>query len=322
MSQRQTVKLDQQVALITGAGRGMGREHALELARLGAAVVVNDIAADEADAVVAEIRAVGGRAVASHHSCGTAEGGAAMVALAESSFGRLDAVVHNAANLRNAPFGELTEQQIDDVLDVNLRAAFFVGQPAFRTMRRQGYGRIVLIGSLSGIVGSAGMTNYSAAKAGLYGLCRGLSVEAAGTGVQVNCVLPRAVTTMADRHANTATFNVFADKPKYLERLTTHSVSVLVAYLCSRACDVTGQMFSATAGRYARVFVGVGEGWLAPDVESVDVDDIAAHWDSIEAHGYDGLVPASTDDESTLVNEMIEGIEAPGVAARTGDFDA
>jgi NAD(P)-dependent dehydrogenase (short-subunit alcohol dehydrogenase family) len=293
-----------QVAIVTGAGRSMGRTHALDLARRGAGVVVNDVIRENADAVVAEITEAGGRAVASYDSVGTQEGGAALVELAVARFGSVDVVVHNAGILRNDHFEHLTLEQIESVLDVHLKAAFFVGQPAYRIMKEKGYGRIVLISSTSGIFGLPGNTNYAAAKAGLFGLSNALALEGREHGVFVNCVLPKS-----------AGHTIAKDKPipgmDYTEmpidaRKTPESVTAMVTFLASRECPATGEVFSACAGRYARVFVGVARGWLAPDVSGIRAEDIREHFDEIEDHGFDGLVPRSIYEELAEVTEMLE----------------
>jgi NAD(P)-dependent dehydrogenase (short-subunit alcohol dehydrogenase family) len=201
------LSFDGDVALVTGAGRDIGRCHALELARRGARVVVNDVggavdgaggAEDPAQAVVEEIMAFGGVALANHDSVGTPAGGAAMVAAAHDEFGRLDIVVNNAGILRDKSFGKLTPELVDPVIDVHLRGAFHVLIPAWGQMKEQGYGRIVNTSSGSGLFGNFGQANYGAAKAGLVGLTRVLAVEGRPLGICANVVAPAASTRMTE----------------------------------------------------------------------------------------------------------------------------
>ena len=179
---------DGKVAIITGAGGGLGRQHALLLAGRGALVVVNDLggsidgtgeSTSAAERVVEEIRAAGGEAVADHNSVATPEGGAAIVQTAVDSFGRVDIVVNNAGILRDKSFNNMGPDLLGPVLDVHLAGAFYVTQPAWLHMREQGYGRIVSTSSAAGIFGNFGQTNYGAAKMGLVGFSRVLAVEGA-----------------------------------------------------------------------------------------------------------------------------------------------
>jgi NAD(P)-dependent dehydrogenase (short-subunit alcohol dehydrogenase family) len=199
------LRFDGKVAIVTGAGAGLGRSHALLLASRGATVVVNDtggpvagggLDTGPADAVAAKIRAVGGRAIADSHSVATADGGAALVRTALDAYGRVDVLVNNAGILRNAPFEEMSEQNLEAVLDVHLRGAFFVTQSAWRAMRDQGGGRIVNTTSSAGLLGNAGFSNYAAAKGGVYGLTRVLGIEGAKYGIKVNAIAPTAATRM------------------------------------------------------------------------------------------------------------------------------
>jgi NAD(P)-dependent dehydrogenase (short-subunit alcohol dehydrogenase family) len=292
-----------QVALVTGAGRGMGRSHVLDLAGRGAAVVVNDLNQDNVDAVVAEVTESGGRAVGSCASVATPEGGQAIVDIAMDSFGRVDVLVHNAGIMRSANFEDLTMSQIEDVLSVHVNGAFNVGQPAYRAMLGRGYGRIVLISSTAGVIGLAGATNYDAAKAGLFGLSNGLALEGRDKGVLTNCVLPYSVSKINE---NDHVPGVDASRHKILEqRRLPESVTALVTFLASKANSATGQVYSACAGRYARVFVGVAPGWIAPDVASVAAEDLSDHFEEIDAHGYKGCVPSSVDDEMDVVIDQL-----------------
>ncbi|AKK30120.1 SDR family NAD(P)-dependent oxidoreductase [Mycobacterium sp. EPa45] len=276
-----------QVALVTGAGRGLGRTYALELARRGAKVVVNDVGAapdgqgvesTPAQDVVAEITAAGGTAVPSSESIATPEGGAAVVNAALEAFGRLDVVISNAGILRDKTFAKMTAAEFDAVLDVHLRGAFFVSQPAFQAMKDNGYGRFVFTTSAAGLFGNFGQANYGAAKMGLVGLSSGIAIEGARYGIQSNVIAPLARTRLTD--------GLLGEVGAALDPTL---VTPMVVYLASRECTATHEIYAAGAGWYGRSFVGLTAGWLAgPDGASVE--DVAEHIDSIrDEDGY--LVP-------------------------------
>jgi NAD(P)-dependent dehydrogenase (short-subunit alcohol dehydrogenase family) len=292
-----------QVAIVTGAGRGLGRRYAIELARHGASVVVNDQGgttdgrgADPsiADGVVDEVRRAGGIAVASHESVDSREGGEAIVRLAIDEFGRLDALVSNAGIFQTRDFEQLSAGDWRRMLAVHLDGGFYVSQPAFRVMKAQGYGRFVFIASSAGIFGQPRAAHYAAAKAGLLGLTNVIAIEGADHGILANAVLPfgysRMVTdTVADREQS-------REEMAFLDAIKPELVAPLVVFLASRACDFGHRCYSACAGRFARVFVGLGEGWLADAANAPTADDIAAHL--AEISGTDPyIVPLSIFDE-------------------------
>ena len=239
--------LDGRVALITGAGAGLGRAHALAFAKEGAKVVVNDIgcAVDGSGAeksvalkVVEEIRSQGGEAIADTNSVADAQGAKSMVEASINAFGKLDILVNNAAILRDRSFAKMTEDDWDAVLSVHLKGAFYVTKPAFEHMRDKGYGRIIMTTSTAGLFGNFGQTNYSAAKAGLYGMMMTLAKEGAKYGITVNCLAPAAYTRL--------TVDLLGKRGVTPEQLDPAKVSPVVVYLCSEAgADLTGNVVYA-----------------------------------------------------------------------------
>ena len=261
------IDFQDQTALVTGAGAGIGRAYALELARRGASVVVNDIGRTQdgrscADAVVGEIRAAGGQAVASLESVDTLAGGRQMVQTALNRFGRLDILVNNAGILRDRTFMKMTEDEWDDVIRVHLKGAFCVTQPALQQMKQQQYGRVVFTASTSGMYGNFGQANYGAAKMGIIGLMNTLKLEVSRYGILVNTVAPNADTGM--------TAGVFPDD--VARRIKPGFNVPLVVYLCSRHNRVSGKVFTMSAGWFARSATVSGKGVCIGDTQR----DIAA----------------------------------------------
>ena len=251
-----------QVAVVTGAGRGLGRLYALELARRGAAVVVNDLGgtmhgegsdAAVADQVVREIEQAGGRAVASYDSVDSPEGGQAIVDAAVEAFGRLDAVVSNAGIFNSIPFDQLSPDDWRRMLQVHLDGGFYLSQPAFKVMAKQKYGRFVFISSSAGNFGQPMEAHYAAAKTGLVGLSNVIAIEGAAHGILSNTVLPTGFSRMV---TETVGDEKFLKESGFMRAIRAELVVPLVAFLASRACDFTHRNYSACAGRYARVFVG------------------------------------------------------------------
>lgn len=247
------MNFDGRVAVVTGAGRGLGRAYAELLGRKGAKVVVNDpgfaidgqgMDAGPADEVVAAIRAAGGEAVACRESVATLEGGRAIVDAALSNFGKIDILIHNAGNTRRAPIREMSFEDYHAVLDVHLHGAFHVSQPAYRAMCDAGYGRIILTSSIAGLYGEPGVLNYSVAKAGILGLTNALAVEGADFGVKCNAILPAAITRMADARDTSA-----------FPPLEPERVAPAVAWLSHEACSISGEMLISLGGRIARAYV-------------------------------------------------------------------
>jgi NAD(P)-dependent dehydrogenase (short-subunit alcohol dehydrogenase family) len=270
------LRFDDRVAVITGGGRGLGREYALLLASRGARVVVNDPGGsltgdgtDEGPAheVVREIVAAGGQAVASTESVATAEGGKAIIAAATEHFGRIDILIHNAGIVRRGSLKELSYADFESVLDVHLRGAFHVVRPAFPLMCAAGYGRIVLTSSIGGLYGNHGVANYAAAKAGIVGLTNVAALEGAAEGVTCNAIIPGAVTRMAEGLDTSAYPPMGSDL-----------VAPAVGWLAHETCSVSGELFVAIAGRVARAFVAETPGVYQP---SWSIEDVAANIDAI-----------------------------------------
>lgn len=295
------MRFDGRVAVITGAGGGLGRAHALELARRGAKVLVNDLggavdgsgsSATAAQRVVDEITAAGGEAAPNRDSVATADGGRAIVAAAVEAFGRVDIVVNNAGILRDKAFHKMDQSMIDAVLDVHLRGAFYVTQPAFALMREQGYGRIISTSSASGLFGNFGQANYGAAKAGLAGLTRVLALEGAGHGIKVNAIAPIAHTRMTQDLLG-----------ELAARVSPESVSPVVAYLAHEDCSVSGNVYSVAGGRVARIVVAETQGMVLPEITP---EAMRRHVADIDQPGpVPHHLPASLDDETTIIAKAL-----------------
>ena len=293
---------DGRVAIITGAGGGLGRQHALELARRGALIVVNDLGgaidgsgsdAGAAQRVVDEIRAAGGEAVPDTNSVATAEGGEAIVRSAVDAFGKVDIVINNAGILRDKTFHNMDADLLDPVLDVHLKGAFNVTKPAWILMREQKYGRIVSTSSAAGIFGNFGQTNYGAAKAGLVGLTRVLAVEGAKYNIKANAIAPVASTRMTQDLGGSVG-----------KTLDPGLVSPTVAWLAHEDCPVSGEIYSVGGGRVARVFIAVTPGYVKLDGR-ITLEDVRDHWDEIRNEkGY--LVPQNTPEETALFRKYLK----------------
>ena len=300
------VSFTDRVAIITGAGGGLGRAHALELASRGAKIVVNDLGGDitganggtaMADQVVAEIRAAGGEAVSNYDSVATPEGGRGIVDTALEAFGRVDVLVNNAGNIRNAPLTELTPEAIESLLAVHVKGAFNVTQPAFAAVRDRGYGRIVFTSSAAGMFGSILQANYAAAKGAVVGLANVVALEGAPHGILANTILPAANSRMAV-DMNPEQFVGMPTTPAHGE---PEMISALVAWLASEQNTHSHELYSIARGRYARVFLGVAPGWhVTADEPVATADDVAANIDRIrDLDGY--AVPGSMVEEFALV---------------------
>jgi NAD(P)-dependent dehydrogenase (short-subunit alcohol dehydrogenase family) len=269
-------RFDGRVAVITGAGRGLGREYALMLAAKGAKVVVNDpgggIKGEGGDAgpaqdVVQEIRSAGGEAVANLDSVATSEGGAAIVQTALDQFGRLDILIHNAGNVRYGSLEDIPQEDFKAVVDVHLMGAFHVVRPAFPIMTKAGYGRVVLTSSIGGLYGTHNVVNYGVSKAGIIGLNNVVAIEGAEKGVRCNVILPGAVTRMAEG----------LDTSQY-PPMGPELVAPVVGWLAHESCTINGEMLIAMAGRVARALIAETEGVYRP---AWSMDDVASEIEGI-----------------------------------------
>jgi NAD(P)-dependent dehydrogenase (short-subunit alcohol dehydrogenase family) len=283
---------DGKVVIITGGGGGLGREHALEFARRGARVVVNDLGGSvdgtggsvtAAQAVVDEISALGAEAVANGDSVATVEGGEAIVQSALDAFGQVDIVVNNAGILRDKSFHNMTDDLITAVIDVHLKGAFYVTLPAWKLFREQKSGVVINTSSNSGLLGNFGQANYGAAKMGLVGFTRVLAAEGAKHGIRANAIAPVAKTRMTEDLLGSMA-----------EQLDPKFVTPVVVYLAHESCPATGQVYSAAGGTIAKFFVGLTQGTSrGADITPETVQD---DWDAInDETGY--MVPANPAEE-------------------------
>ena len=295
------LRFDNRVAVVTGAGRGLGRAYALLLASRGAKVVVNDaggsLAGEGVDAgpagqVVSEITAAGGQAVACTASVATRDGADAIITTALENYGGIDILVHNAGNVRPGSLKEMTYEDFDAVLDVHLRGAFNVVRSAFPVMCRAGYGRIVLTSSIGGLYGNHGVANYAAAKAGVIGLSNVAALEGAADGVKCNVIVPAAVTRMAEG------IDTSAYPPMGAEL-----VAPVVGWLAHESCSVTGEMFIALAGRVARAVIAESPGVYRP---SWTVEDVGEHLDAIRYAEAPLILPVVPDGHNQHIRYSFE----------------
>jgi len=277
------VRFDGRVAIVTGAGAGLGRIYALELAKRGAMVVVNDLggardgtggSAAPADQVVEEIKALGGQAVASYDSVATSAGGEAIINRAVEAFGRVDVVINNAGILRDKTLAKMEPAEWEAVMKVHLQGAYNVSRPAFLKMRETGYGRIIVTTSAAGLYGNFGQSNYSAAKMGLIGFMNTVKLEGEKYNIRVNSVAPIAATRLTEDLL----------PPEAFEKLKPEFVAPLVLYLCSEGCAENGMVFNAGMGYFNRAGVISGKGAVLGDGKTPPTaEEIARHWDDINS---------------------------------------
>ena len=270
------ISLKNRVAVITGAGGGLGRAYALELAGRGARVVVNDLAGSSEEMsrpaleVVEEIKAAGGEAVADFNSVTAEESAARIVDTALQHYGKVDILINNAGVLRDRSFSRMTAFEFDEVLKVHLYGAFYATKAVFPYMKKMKYGRIIFTTSITGLYGNFGQVNYASAKLGLVGFMNSLKEEGARDNIFINTVSPAAATQAAA-----------AVYPSGLsQRFNPAYVAPLVAYLCSDKCEEGGQIITAGGGYYTKVQVVEGKGVFFED-ESVTAEMIAAKFGAI-----------------------------------------
>jgi NAD(P)-dependent dehydrogenase (short-subunit alcohol dehydrogenase family) len=300
------IDFEGRVAIVTGAGGGLGRSHALLLASRGAKVVVNDLGgtragegagSEMADKVVSEIQDAGGEAVANYEGVHTWEGGESIVQTAIDAFGKVDIVINNAGILRDTSFAKLDQAALDMVLKVHLYGGFHVARAAWPHLRENNYGRVINTTSGSGLYGNFGQSNYSAAKLGLVGLTRTLAIEGAKYGITSHAIAPVAASRMTEDIM----------PPQLLEKLEPEYVSPLVAYLASEGCTDTGRIYSVGGGYMARVALLEGEGATFEGVPTPE--DVAEKWDAVNQVG-----PGSAEFTHGVMEQTGKIVQALGIS--------
>ena len=276
------IRFDDRVAIVTGAGAGLGRVYALELAKRGAKVVVNDLgggrdgsgkgSSSPADKVVDEIIALGGDAVANYDSVATVEGGGNIVKCALDAFGTVDILINNAGILRDKSFLKMAPENWHIVLDVHLNGAYNVSRPAFAAMKDKGYGRILMTTSAAGLYGNFGQTNYTAAKMGLVGLMNALKLEGQKYGIKVNTIAPVAASRLTEDIL----------PPDFLDKLKPELVAPMALFLVSEKCPVSGNIYNAGMGSFNRAAMVTGPGAVVGDGQEVPTaEQLVSQWDHI-----------------------------------------
>jgi NAD(P)-dependent dehydrogenase (short-subunit alcohol dehydrogenase family) len=276
-----TIDFTGRVAIVTGAGAGLGRCHALELAKRGAKVVVNDLGGTRdgtgsddsaANKVVEEIKAAGGEAVPNYDNVATIAGGENIVKTAIDAFGKVDILINNAGILRDKSFTKMEEENWDGVMAVHLRGAYCVTRPAFANMRENGYGRIVMTTSGAGLFGNFGQSNYAAAKMGLIGLTNVLKLEGGKYNVKTNVLAPVAASRLTE--------DVLP--PEFFEKMKPDFVTPVVLYMCSEQCEDSGMIINAALGYFSRSAIVTGPGAILSDGKKIPTpEEVMENWAKI-----------------------------------------
>ncbi len=269
------------VAIVTGAGAGLGRNHAIELAKRGAKVVVNDLGGTRdgvgssesaANKVVEEIKALGGEAVPNYDNVATVEGGENIVKTAIDAFGKVDILVNNAGILRDKSFAKMEEENWDAVVGVHLKGAYCVTRPAFQNMRENGYGRIVMTTSGAGLFGNFGQTNYASAKMGVVGLANVLKLEGAKYNIKTNVLAPVAATRLTEDIL----------PPEVFKKMKVEFVTPVVLYMCSELCEDSGVIINAGLGYFSRSAMMTGPGAVLSDGGKIPTpEEVMENWEKI-----------------------------------------
>jgi NAD(P)-dependent dehydrogenase (short-subunit alcohol dehydrogenase family)/acyl dehydratase/putative sterol carrier protein len=325
---RTQIRFDGRVAIVTGAGTGLGRVYALELARRGARVVVNDLGGARdgsgqgskgpADKVVEEIKAMGGQAVANYDSVATVDGGENIAKTALDAFGTVDILINNAGILRDKSFLKMEPENWQIVVDVHLNGAYNVSRPAFAVMKDKGYGRILMTTSAAGLYGNFGQTNYTAAKMGLVGLMNTLKLEGEKYNIKVNTIAPVA--------ASRLTADILP--PDFLDKLKPELVAPMALYLVSDQCPVSGNIYNAGMGFFNRAAIVTGPGTVVGDGHKIPTPEvIMAQWQEITslkgAKRYQGLNEQVGDILAAFAQPTAApAASAAGFASVVGVFEA
>ncbi|HRV37005.1 MAG: SDR family oxidoreductase [Desulfomonilia bacterium] len=282
------------VAIVTGAGAGLGRCHALELAKRGAKVVINDLGgardgvgsdSSAANKVVEEIKALGGEAVPNYDNVASVEGGANIVKTAVDAFGKVDILINNAGILRDKSFTKMEEENWDAVMNVHLKGAYCVSRPAFEVMRANNYGRIIMTTSGAGLFGNFGQSNYASAKMGLIGLTNVLKLEGAKYNIKTNVIVPVAASRLTE--------DVLP--PEFFEKMKPDFVTPAVLYMCSDKCTDNGMIINAALGYFSRTAVMTGPGAILSDGKKIPTpEEVMESWSkitSLENPKFFGMLP-------------------------------